>query len=363
MTDRVDFETRLEERLRARAALASRPFDAAMIAGQVVAVDGRRRRIGRLEWPSTRPALGWLVMALLLAIALLGAVAGVGALLRELDPVPARVAVVEQVIDAVNARDLGSLRSSFTADGILEFPSVDARAGREGEVYMSDWDMDVEGFPEAWMWALGKWAMEARLSSCRTERESTVSCAVTTRWQVLQVEIGEEWTFDFDGPRVSRLEMVRVDHDPPNRALPLGLVDLQAWEAWLKETHPEQAGRLLPTGPDPFGHFYFRFGLDASPNEIGASIDEYLESRDPLVGTYVCSEDGNSDVTHLWDAREDGTITRFSGETGETLPAGTWSRDNGRLLTNFEGGMPWFGIQGDRLVIPGGWACTPGSSR
>jgi hypothetical protein len=278
MTDRLHFETRLEERLRARAALASRPFDAAAIAREAVAVNGRRPRLGRLEWPFRRPALGWLAMAVLLAIALLGAVAAVGALLREPDPVAARVAVVEQVIDAVNARDLGSLRSSLTADAILEFPSVDARGGREGEVHMSDWNLDLENFPEAWMAALGKWGMEASLSSCRTERESTVSCAVTTRWQVLQVEIGEEWTFDFDGPRVSRLQMVRVDPDPSNRALPLGLVDLQAWEAWLREIHPEQAGRLLPTGPDLFGHFYFRFGLDASTDEIGASIREYLAS-------------------------------------------------------------------------------------
>lgn len=91
MTDRLDFETRLEERLRARAALASRPFDAAAIARQVVAVNGWRRWIGRLEWPSTRPALGWLVVALLLAIAVLGAVAGIGALLRERPPLPPSV--------------------------------------------------------------------------------------------------------------------------------------------------------------------------------------------------------------------------------------------------------------------------------
>ncbi len=83
MTDRHDFETRLEERLRTRAAIASRPFDAAAIARQVVAVHGRRRRIGRLEWPSARSGFAWLVVGLLLVIALLGAVAVVGALLRE----------------------------------------------------------------------------------------------------------------------------------------------------------------------------------------------------------------------------------------------------------------------------------------
>ena len=83
MTDRPHFETQLEERLRARAGLASRPFDAAAIARQAVTVSARRR-FGGLGWLSTRrPNLGWLVVALLLAIALLGVVAGIGALLRE----------------------------------------------------------------------------------------------------------------------------------------------------------------------------------------------------------------------------------------------------------------------------------------
>ena len=91
MTDRLNFEARLEERLRARAAIASRPFDAAGIARHVVTVNGRRRWFGGLAWTSPRPALGLLVLALLLTIALLGAVAGIGALLRERPPVPPRV--------------------------------------------------------------------------------------------------------------------------------------------------------------------------------------------------------------------------------------------------------------------------------
>jgi hypothetical protein len=308
--------------------------------------------------PNLLPRRTLLIVAIALLLATMGAIA-VGSRLLQPDLPVERMTVIGQVIDAVNDRDLGSLRSSFAADGTLEIPGVDARAGREGDVFVSDgWRPD-----EHWMRLVDPWGLEARLGTCRTRVASTISCAVVTRWHVLQVEIGEEWTFDFDGGLVTRLQMVRVDPDPPNRVLPLGLVDLQRWEAWLRVTHPEQADDLLPTGPDPFAHYYFRFGLGASPDEIGASIEEHLESRDPLVGTYVCSEDGKPDVTHLWDVREDGTITRVVGETGEALPAGTWSRDNGRLLTNFEGGMTWFEIQGDRFVIPGGWACTRGSSR
>jgi Tol biopolymer transport system component len=86
MTDRFDFEARLEERLRARAALASRPFDAGAIAHAVVATDTRRAIVPRLAWPSTRPGFVLLVLAALLTIALLG-VALSGAL-RVLPTVP-----------------------------------------------------------------------------------------------------------------------------------------------------------------------------------------------------------------------------------------------------------------------------------
>jgi hypothetical protein len=34
---------------------------------------------------------------------------------------------------------------------------------------------------------------------------------------MLQVEIGEQWTFDFHEPRVRRLVMARVESDPPSR--------------------------------------------------------------------------------------------------------------------------------------------------
>ena len=318
-------------------------------------------------WLGLRPILlprtTLLIVAIALLLATMGAIA-VGSRLLQPDLPVERTTVIGQVIDAVNSRDVGSLRLAFAADGIIEYPGVDARAGREGNVFVSDGLLHEDA--DLWMSRVDTWGLEARPGSCRPLAESTISCSVVTGWHVLHVEIGEEWTFVFDGALVKRLQMVRVDPDPPNRVLPLGLVDLERWEAWLRETHPEQADHLLPTGPDLFGHWYFRFGLDASPNEMGASIEEYLESRDPLVGTYVCSEGGNPDNTDLWDVLEDGTITRASGETGEALPAGTWSRDNGRLLTTFGGGMTWFAIDGDRLVGPGGllaWTCTPGSSR
>ena len=141
---------------------------------------------------------------------------------------------------------------------------------------MSDWEISIPNFPEAWMENLDRWGMEAELGSCEAVAASTMRCAVITRWHTLQVEIGEAWTFELEADRVTRLEMLRVDPDPPDRLLPLGLTDLAAWEAWLRTTHPDQAAHLLPSGPDIFGHMYFRFGLDVSPDEIAASIREFL---------------------------------------------------------------------------------------
>jgi hypothetical protein len=232
-------------------------------------------RLGLRPVALTRRTL--LVVAIALLLAALGAIA-VGSRLLRPDLTVERMTVVAQVVAAMNDRDAAALQtmeSSFTADGTLEVPGIDARAGREGDVFVSDgWRPNSD-----WMGLVQPWDLEARLGSCRTPLESTVVCAVATRWHVLQVEIGEEWTFEFDGARVSRLQMIRVDPDPSNRVMPLGLVDLERWAAWLTETHPEQASRLLPTGPDPMGHWYFRFGGGANPHEIGDSIREYIASR------------------------------------------------------------------------------------
>ena len=87
MTDRLDFETRLQQRLRARAARAARPFDAAEIAHQAIVAARSRRRIGTLAWPATLSGFRWLAVALLLALALLAAVTVAGAFLRKPPPV------------------------------------------------------------------------------------------------------------------------------------------------------------------------------------------------------------------------------------------------------------------------------------
>jgi len=83
MTDRPNFEARLEARLRARAGLASRPFDSESIVRQVVALSARRRRFGGLVWNSATSRLAFALAILLLTISVLGVVGVIGSLLRQ----------------------------------------------------------------------------------------------------------------------------------------------------------------------------------------------------------------------------------------------------------------------------------------
>jgi Tol biopolymer transport system component len=134
MPDRPDFETRLEERVRARAALASRPFDAGAIAHEVIGADTRRRGIGGLARPTMRPAFVWLLVALLLAIALLGAAVGVGALLHERPRVLPSGVSNGWIAYSTGGQIPGSTDSTTGSDIYLVREGAEPRliAGREG---------------------------------------------------------------------------------------------------------------------------------------------------------------------------------------------------------------------------------------
>jgi hypothetical protein len=237
--------------------------------------------------PQDRPWLGLrpiqlpprtlLLVAIGLLLATMGAIA-VGTRLLPPDPVPApHWPAVRQVIDALNSRDIATLRSTFTTDAIVVLPHLSSDGLQE--VAASEFSVSTDGFLRAWMYPIDAWEMEADLGSCREEPESTFRCDVTTRWQVLQVEIGEEWTFDFDARELTRLQMTRVDSNLTNRTLPLGYTDLYSWEAWLEEIHPKEAARLL-SGHALIWHFYFRY-QHSEAEAIGASIREYLDSQPP----------------------------------------------------------------------------------
>jgi hypothetical protein len=259
-----------------RHALADRAEDVlsmAVSAGEMTERIAMRPGFGAARpwaWRNAPAGLTLLIIGLLLA----GMVAALAIGSWPRLPITGERAVIGQVVDAVNSRDVAALRSSFAAEANVVLPQI--RSDGLQEDAASDFEVSTEDFLEAWMSPIDAWDMEAELRSCQAEAESTFRCDVTTRWHVMQVEIGEEWTFEFDGPRVTRLEMARVELDPPNRTLPLGYDDLASWQSWLEETHPELAARL--SGNDLIWPFYFRYHHEDA-EAVGASIQEYLESQ------------------------------------------------------------------------------------
>jgi hypothetical protein len=261
-----------------RHALADRAED---VLSMAVSADEMTERIAMRPGFGTARPYAWrnapggltllIVISLLLAAMVAALVIGSG----PRPPITGELAVVGQVVDAVNSRDVAALRSSFAAEANVVLPQIRSDGLQENAA--ADWGVSTElGFVEAWMIHLDAWDMEAELRSCQAEAKSTFRCDVTTRWHVMQVEIGEEWTFEIDGPQVTRLEMARVEPSPTNRTLPLGYHDLASWESWLEETHPELAARL--SGNEWIWPFYFRYHPE-NAEAIGVAIQEYLESR------------------------------------------------------------------------------------
>jgi hypothetical protein len=317
----------------------------------VAATPQHRRWLGLGPMRLSRRALLMVAMALLLATA--GAFAIGSRLIRPPDEVPP---VVAQIVDAVNGRDVGALRILLSADATVVLPQMSSD-GRN-EVAASDWKVSIENFVAVWVGGLAAWDMEADLGKCRVETTSTIRCAVTTRWHVFQVEIGEEWTFVFDAGELTRLEMARVDPNPTNRSLPLGYDDLRSWESWLEVTHPDQAAALV-AGDNLIWNFYFRYH-PSNADAIGASIEEYLGSPAlSKAGIYTCSSAATSDApVEAVELRADGTLTWIT--PGGYASEGIWSAqgDAGTIRISDEDDP--FTIAGEQLLFGGvgGRVCT-----
>jgi hypothetical protein len=104
MTDRSDFERRLEARLQVHADRALRPFDAAALAGEAVTAGGRRRAPGRRWWHGITTTPGSTLRVAFVGLLLLVAVAAgtvlVGAALRSPGPITDPLVVVPQPTSA-----------------------------------------------------------------------------------------------------------------------------------------------------------------------------------------------------------------------------------------------------------------------
>jgi hypothetical protein len=194
-----------------------------------------------------------------------------------------QMAIIRQVVDSVRDRDEAALASFFTDDGTFS-PYVKWGTPPLAEVIPT------------WMENAEAWGLDAVIRSCKPHTGSRIECDVRTRWHTLQMEMAERWTFSFEGRHLESLVMTRSNPDPTDRLLPLGYSDLDSWESWLKETHPVKAAALglLPDEEErrsddredcpqvPDCSYLFAMLLRYDPTqaeEIGASIQEYLDSR------------------------------------------------------------------------------------
>jgi Tol biopolymer transport system component len=121
MTDRLEFEAHLEERLLARAAIASRPFDAAAIAHQA-ALAGGRRRFGPTLWLADRPALRWTLLVLLAMAIAAGIVVGARLLQSPTGWIAYRSGSEIIAVDATNPDHRRVIGQSLGADPIAWAP-------------------------------------------------------------------------------------------------------------------------------------------------------------------------------------------------------------------------------------------------
>jgi hypothetical protein len=230
-----------------------------------------------------------------------------------------QVAVIRDVINAINTRDTDAFIGAFTPRGDFnprgDFDSQSGMFGMTLPVAQAQ-------LVQAWMDIVEAWGLEADLGGCARLAEAEFShryrlvsgssdafaaCDVTTRWHTLSMEIVERWTFEFEGKNVVAWEHWLLDLNPTANALPLDYDGLLAWEAWLKANHPDDAARYLnPRKPGPPGdalrsgaagkllrgteRSWGINGHEFSPNaflpydpafadEIEASIQEYLDSR------------------------------------------------------------------------------------
>jgi hypothetical protein len=86
------------------------------------------------------------------------------------------------------------------------------------------------------------------------------------------------------------------------------------------------------------------------------------EGDSSIAGTYECGLEGagpNASVD-VFEFREDGTVSQDIEALGRTVE-GTWSVEGDSVKITSEAGDLTFTIQGDRLVDPHGFTCTPTS--
>ncbi len=191
--------------------------------------------------------------------------------------------VIAAVLDAVDSSDAAAFGEVFAPGGrFTSYLDFEARASCCGS-YAAD-ESQLVG---AWMAVNETWGLDLDLVTCETVTDTTVRCDMTSAWETLRMEIGENWAFVFDeNDALVSLVMVVIDWDPDGRSQPLGYAGIvEGWREWLSDERPTDAGRLLPIPPpetviNGVSYQSNLFPYDPSlASEITDSIDEYLATQ------------------------------------------------------------------------------------
>lgn len=261
-------------------------------------IERTRGMIGTESKPSThhgKPRRGWPRVAAV--VAGLVVLAGVAAVLVQSGSIvasdPARgdtsvehMTVIREAVESINLSDYEGLAGLFVDRGEIT-PAMDfeVRASCCGSYPISS-----AASMEAWLTVLDAWGAEAEIERCEPDGETMVRCHVVTGFDVLAMEWVSDWAFIFttDG-ELGSLLIPLGDLAAEPESQPLNLNGVREWEAWLIETDPAEAERLLgrsapgPTAiPVVNGVEIHSSLLPYDPSlagDIGDSIEEYLRAR------------------------------------------------------------------------------------
>lgn len=210
-----------------------------------------------------------------------------GAVLAQGDPMRS----IDRMIDAVNRADADAFVAVFAPDGRFLWPGRFDESRARPSVTQFALPVSDPEHPElvrAWMAVNEPWAFEAEVVSCAADADpfgtaagtdAWVECEMVARWPRLSLELTDRWRFELRGERLVGWYALSSTQGRPDRVLPLGYDELQAWEAWLEANHPDDAARWLnedwtidgvvPGEVIPYDPTY--------ADEIEASIDDYLD--------------------------------------------------------------------------------------
>lgn len=223
----------------------------------------------RPRWPKYLGAAAALVVAVALVLPFTSGVEWNGVAAEQ-------QAVVQQVVEALNAHDHGGFVAAFAPDGTF---STLIDTGSDGNFCCDTYPVDDSNAVQTWMDVGEVWGRTSALESCRAETARTVRCQVRTQWEKLHMETGEEWVFVSDGAGLRSYGMVLSPGELQDRTQPLGYRDLGEWEQWLQANDPEKAARFftweeLSIDGRPYESVVLRYPPEFA-DEISASLAEF----------------------------------------------------------------------------------------